>query len=339
MTTAHRDGPHPPAGTAPGAVVTLGETMALLTTPAQGRVTAGSALPVGIGGAESNVAIGLARLGVPATWISRVGDDALGTYVIREIRAEGVQVVAHRDDTAPTGLMLKELRGGLPRRIRYYRSGSAASHLSAADVDEAAVAAADVLHLTGITPALGPGPLAAVEHAIATARSSGTLVSFDVNYRATLWPRSEAAPVLTRLASLADLLFAGPAEAALLLGTDEPRHEPADVETGAALARKLARLGPGTVVVKLGALGALALRHGETHRAPARPVTVVDAVGAGDAFVAGYLSGVVGGAPVADCLSTGNLLGAAVCAAPGDWEGLPTREELAARSDDEEVIR
>jgi 2-dehydro-3-deoxygluconokinase len=319
-------------------VVTVGETMALLDAPSSGRLGAGSALPVGIGGAESNVAIGLARLGVDATWVSRVGDDALGTFLTREIRAEGVRVLATRDPVAPTGLMLKEHRNGRPWRVRYYRSGSAASRLSPADVDAVAdeIARADVLHLTGITAALGRSPRAAVERAMAVARDAGTLVSFDVNHRATLWPDDEAAPVLARLAAAADLVFAGPEEACLLL--DRPAG-PNGFDDGEALARELAKRGPATVVVKLGALGAVALSGDEVHRAAALPVAVADPVGAGDAFVAGYLSAVVEGASLPDRLRTGNACGAAVCAAPGDWEGLPTRAELADLNEHEEVVR
>ncbi|MGC7101808.1 sugar kinase [Amycolatopsis lurida] len=177
-------------------VVTLGETMALLSTPPWGRVTGGSALPVGIGGAESNVAIGLARLGVPATWISRVGEDALGELVTREIRAEGVRVLAGTDAEAPTGLMLKELRDGKPRRVRYYRRGSAASRLSRSDIDPGVIQRAGVVHLTGITAALGPGPRDVLRHVIELAHDAGTLVSFDVNHRATLWTDEQARPVL-----------------------------------------------------------------------------------------------------------------------------------------------
>jgi len=320
------------------AVVTVGETMALLDAPASGRI-AGSALPLGIGGAESNVAIGLTRLGVDCAWVSRVGDDALGTYLTREIRAEGVRVLVTRDPAAPTGLMLKEHRNGRPWRVRYYRAGSAASRLSPADVDAVAdeIAAADVLHLTGITPALGPAPLAASERAAQVARAAGTLVSFDVNHRATLWSDAEAGPVLARLAAAADLLFAGPEEAALVLGRAAPGAVTFD--DGELLARELAEHGPGTVVVKLGALGSLALHGDEVHRAPALPVTVVDPVGAGDAFVAGYLSEVVAGAAVPDALRTGNACGAAVCGVPGDWEGLPTRGELADLGGGQEVAR
>lgn len=325
-----------------GSVVTLGETMALLDAPAVGGLGPGASLPLGLGGAESNVAIGLARLGVECTWISRVGDDALGRFVTREIRAEGVRVLASRDPDAPTGLMLKEHRDGRPWRVRYYRSGSAASRLAPADVDEppatAAIADADVLHLTGITAALGPAPLAAVEHAVDIARAAGTLVCFDVNHRATLWSDDEAAPVLARLAAAADVVFAGPEEAALVLGRDRPTG-PVTFDDGETLAREMAKRGPATVVVKLGALGALALLGDEVHRAPARPVTVVDPVGAGDAFVAGYLSELVANRAVPDCLRMGNALGAAVCGVRGDWEGLPTRDELGERPGTEDVVR
>jgi 2-dehydro-3-deoxygluconokinase len=323
---------------APGSVVTLGETMVLLTAPSGRQLRSGAGLPVGIGGAESNVAIGLARLGVRSTWISRVGDDAFGALVTREIRGEGVTVITDLDTTAPTGLMVKELRGGKPWRVRYYRSGSAASRLSPADVDAAAIADADVLHLTGITPALGTGPLRAVEHAIDIAHQSGTLVSFDVNNRATLWSAEQAAPVLARIAASVDLIFAGPEEAELILGW-EPTIGTPTIEDGENLARGLAKLGPDTVVVKLGALGALGLTDDAVHYAPAAAITVVDAVGAGDAFVAGYLSELVTDASIADCLSMGNTLGGAVCQQPGDWEGLPTRDELTEPHLAGEVLR
>ena len=322
------------------AVVTLGEAMVLLDAPASGRL--GTTLPVGIGGAESNVAIGLARLGVDCAWVSRIGDDALGTFLTREIRAEGVRVVATRDPGAPTGLMVKEHRGGRPWRVRYYRAGSAASRLSPADVDAVAdeIAAADVVHLTGITAALGASPLAAVERAMAVARAAGTVVSFDVNHRATLWSDAAAGPVLGRIAAAADLVFAGPEEAALVLGrAPAPPSDEEGFEEGEAVARELAKHGPATVVVKLGALGAVALSGDAVHRAPARPVAVVDPVGAGDAFVAGYLSEVVAGGTVPDALRTANACGGAVCGVAGDWEGLPTRAELADLGGSDEVLR
>jgi 2-dehydro-3-deoxygluconokinase len=319
-------------------VVTIGETMALLTAPSKG-LHSGSQLPVGIGGAESNVAIGLARLGVPSTWISRVGADSFGALITRELRAEGVRVIAVQDPSAPTGLMVKEHRGGTPWRVRYYRSNSAAAQLTPADLDESVIVDAEVLHLTGITPALGPGPLLTIQRAIDIARSARTLVSLDVNYRSTLWSPDEAAGVLSRLLSGVDLLFAGPEEAALLLGGDQQLPGTPTFEDGENLARGLVKLGPSTVVVKLGAVGSVAIHGDQTHRAPTRPITVVDAVGAGDAFVAGYLSEHVTGAGVPECLRVGNILGGAVCQQPGDWEGIPTREELDQAGFAGEVVR
>lgn len=315
-------------------VVTLGETMALLT-PVDDRLVAGSSLRVGIGGAESNTAIGLARLGCDVTWIGRVGDDDLGTAVVREIRAEGVRVLADRDPEAPTGIMLKELRAGRPRRVRYYRSTSAAARWCPEDLDPLVerIAGAAVLHLSGITPALGTGPLAVVRRAIAIARSAGTEVVLDVNHRRALWSDERAREVLTGLLGGVDVLLAGPDEAAMLLDRPADGEDP---ETGAELAAGLSGLGPGTVVVKLGELGAVVTGPGAGDdggtgpvHVPTRPVEVVDPVGAGDAFAAGFLAERLSGAPLRAQVALGNACGGAVCRVRGDWEGLPTRAELA----------
>ncbi|MEQ3549076.1 sugar kinase [Pseudonocardia nematodicida] len=307
-------------------VVTLGETMALLTP--DGRLVAGSSLRVGIGGAESNTAIGLARLGCDATWIGRVGDDDLGTAVLREIRAEGVRVLADRDPEAPTGVMLKEMRGGRPRRVRYYRSTSAAARWRPDDLDGVAdrIAGARVLHLTGITPALGPGPLEVVRRAITIARRAGVEVTLDVNHRRALWTDERAREVLAGLLPDVGVLLAGAEEAAMLLGRADGAET---VERGTELAAGLAGLGPPTVVVKLGELGAVADGEGGPLHLPTRPVEVVDPVGAGDAFAAGLLAARLDGLSAAEQIALGNACGGAVCREPGDWEGLPTREDLA----------
>lgn len=326
----------PEPSTAVSAVVTMGETMGLLTVPAGRRLRSELSSPIGFGGAESNVAIGLARLDVPVTWLSRVGDDAFGSLITREIRGEGVQVLAAVDTQARTGLMVKEQLHGTPWRIRYYRDGSAASRLSPADLEVAqvhhAITHARVLHLTGISAALSASALDAVRAAIQLARAAGVLVSFDVNYRAAQWPTKRAAPVLAELCSTANIVFAGTQEAALVLQTTETAES--------ALAVGLAELGADTVVIKLGARGALALTNNQAVAAAPDPIEVVDPVGAGDAFVAGYLSGLVRGASPTECLRRGNQLGAAVCLVPGDWEGLPTQEELDhLNSVQEDVLR
>ncbi len=303
-------------------VVTLGETMVCLALPEHGRSGGAVPLAIGIGGAESNVAIAVARLGVRSTWMSRVGADDFGSMVVREILGQDVRVIAHRDPGAPTGLLVKEHRQGRPSKVRYYRAGSAASRLSPADLDEAAIDEAGVLHLTGITPALGSQPAAAVDRAILVAREAETLVSFDVNYRSSLWSPSKAAPVLSRLAAGVDVVFAGLDEAQLLIGGESVAPTGDPWAAGREAATALSGLGPGHVVIKLGEHGALSLREGVIEEVRAFPVTVVDPVGAGDAFVGGYLGSLVSGQDSRACLSMGARLGALVCGARGDWEGL-----------------
>jgi 2-dehydro-3-deoxygluconokinase len=320
-------------------VVTLGETMVRLALPEHGRPGAGTPLSLGIGGAESNVAIAVARLGVASTWIGHVGDDDFGSMVIREILGEGVRVIARRDPTAPTGLLVKEHRRGRPTAVRYYRSGSAASRLTPDDLDEGAIAEAGVLHLTGITPALGNGPTAAVQRAIAVARAARAVVSFDVNYRASLWSPDAAREALAAIIPQVDVLFAGPAEAALIVHGD-PREPDGDAfAAGRDLAARLAALGPAHVVVKLGEHGALALRDGTVEEVPAYPVDVLDTVGAGDAFVGGYLAALVTGQPTKGCLETGARFGALVCGARGDWEGLLDWEGQDPAGPSTDVVR
>lgn len=325
----------------PGSIITIGETLACLSLPDHGAVRTAGGLALGVGGAESNVAIAARRLGARTTWMGRVGDDDLGSLVVRELRGADVEVVVRRDPDGPTGLMVKEHRRGRPVRVRYYRAGSAGSRLRPADVDEARVAGADALHVTGITAALGAGPLATITHAVTVARAGGTLVSFDVNHRSTLWSAAEASGPLGDLTGLADLVFAGPEEASLVLdGHAVPL--PADDPWGAAetLARRLVALGPATAVVKLGPLGALALGPDGVHRQPAHGADVVDPVGAGDAFVGGFLAETVQGRPVADAAAAGARLGALVCGVRGDWEGvLDWERDAVAAGGPAEVAR
>ena len=305
----------------PGPLLALGETMALLTTAEVGRLRHARSLTLGVAGAESNVAIGARRLGCPAAWVGRVGDDELGELVVATIRAEGVDVGGVvRDPGAPTSLMLKERRTAAMVRVRYYRRDGPGSRLAPGDLDPARVAAAGLLHLSGITPALSDSARATVEHAVELARAAGVPVSFDLNYRAALWPPDRAAAVCRDLAARADLVFAGDDEAELLGLAGDP----------AELARGLAELGAGHAVVKLGERGAVAAVDGRLHAVDPVPVPAVDPVGAGDAFVAGYLAETLAGRPVPERLATAAACGAFAVTVPGDWEGFPSRDELAA---------
>jgi 2-dehydro-3-deoxygluconokinase len=303
-----------------GSLVTLGETMALISAAGVGSLASNRDMRLSIAGAETNVAIGVARLGGSAAWISRLGTDTFGELVTRELRAEGVRAIVRTDPARPTGLMIKERPNAMRTQVRYYRTGSAASAMTAFDIDTDAIASADVLHVTGITPALGPGPASAVQQAVDTAREHNTLVSLDLNYRATLWSREDARAALTHLVNRADVVFAGPEEASLVV-PDGPVED---------LAQAMAALGPGQVILKLGAEGAYSVIAGEVRKTPAVTVPVVDTVGAGDAFVAGYLTEWMAGEGTEQRLRTAVAAGAFACTVLGDWEGLPTRADLEA---------
>ncbi|MDO7883263.1 sugar kinase [Salinibacterium soli] len=310
-------------------VVTLGETMALVRAAHVGSLATESELRLGVGGAESNVAIALTRLGTPTTWVGRVGSDPLGERILRELRAEGVDARAVVDPAAPTGLMVKESRTPASTRVMYYRAGSAGSRLSPVDLAAAGIREAGLLHVSGITPALSDSAAAAVDAAVDEAVAAGIPVSFDVNHRSSLWRDRDFGAVYRGLAARADIVFAGEDEARLL----------AEGSTPASLARAIAALGPSQVVIKLGADGCLALVDGVEHAQPAVRIEPVDTVGAGDAFVAGYLAELLAGLPVADRLATAVRTGAFACLSPGDWEGYPRRAELALLDGGEPVAR
>jgi 2-dehydro-3-deoxygluconokinase len=303
-------------------VVTLGESMVLLLAEQAGPMREATTFRRYIAGAESNLAIGLSRLGHAAGWFSRVGDDEFGRAVVFRIRGEGVDT-SHvlSDATAPTGLVIRERRDVGPIEQVYYRRGSAASRMSPADLDAAYLTSARFLHLTGITPALSESCRETVFAAASIARAAGVTVVVDPNYRAKLWDPPEAREVLRSLATHCDILLPGMDEALLLTGQSDP-------ETAA---RELHGLGPQLVVIKLGAQGALAL-DGNSHvtRSSAVPVErIIDPVGAGDAFAAGLLSGFLRGFELADALGLANRCGALAMTSPGDMEALPRWAEVA----------
>ncbi len=300
-------------------IVTLGETMGLLHSQTVGSLAHAGAMNLSVGGAESNVAIALSRLGVAARWIGRIGDDSLGVRVRRELLAEGIEVRAVVDPVAPTGLMLKERRAAESARVWYYRDHSAGSRLCVDDIDEGDIRSAALLHVTGITAGLSASALEAVLHAVGVAKDAAVPVSFDINHRSTLWKTRDPADTYRLLASQADLVFGGLDEVEMVTGRRAAPEQAAEL---------LARLGPSEVVIKLGADGCLVRANGTTVSHGAVPITVVDSVGAGDAFVGGYLAEHVSGGSIGDKMSLAVQAGAFACLSPGDWEGLPRRGEL-----------
>jgi 2-dehydro-3-deoxygluconokinase len=316
-------------------VVTLGECLIAFVATEAGPLAEAGRFDRFVAGAEANVAVGLTRLGRSADFIGRVGADGFGVAILRRLRGEGVGI-DHlvTDAEAPTGLMFRERRHLGPAQVVYMRRGSAGSRLTTEDVDAAADAGifrgARWLHLSGITPALSESAKAATFRASELAREAGLTISLDVNLRRRLWSDEAAAPVLRRLAAAADVVLGSPDELAVVAG------QPSSAAEGelAALGRAVLALGPSIVVLKLGAGGA-SLLSGDAQRAPvARPAIslpqVVDPVGAGDAFCAGFIAAWLEALSLAEALEWANACGAAAAATLGDQTGLPTSEELAA---------
>jgi 2-dehydro-3-deoxygluconokinase len=300
-------------------VLTAGETMALLD-PLDDRVEAGTVFRLRVAGAESNFAIALTRLGVEAAWVSRLGVDTFGDLIASTLAAEGLDLRhVQRDPARPTGVYFKERREGATR-VFYYRAGSAASALTPDDVSDEALDGVELVHLTGITAALSPSARELVLDLARRAQSRGVRVLFDPNYRAPLWESPAAAA-----AALEDVL---PSVDWYLCGLDEGN---ALFGTGSAeeLVAAIERAGAGGTVVRVGARGALVQDGGQLVEVPPpRLEAVLDEVGAGDGFAAGFAYGLLRGWDPPASARVGNAVAAAALRGTGDWETYPRLEEL-----------
>jgi len=276
-------------------MITLGETMALITPAHAEPLRAAREVRLLAGGAESNVAMHAAQLGVPTAWVSAVGDDALGVRVCDEVAGRGVDTRwVTVDPGAPTGVYFKDPGHG----VLYYRRGSAAARMCPASVADVPLEDAEVVHISGITPALSASCAALIDTVIDRVTAGPGIVAFDVNHRPALWAPGAAPSALLPLARRADLVFVGLDEAECLWHT-------ATADDVRALLPE-----PTTLVVKDGDVGATEYRRaaGADHRTfvPAIPTKVVEAVGAGDAFAAGYLAALLRGADAAARLHGGH---------------------------------
>jgi 2-dehydro-3-deoxygluconokinase len=301
-------------------LLTFGETMALMMPTSGKGLEYTSQLHQLFGGAESNVAIGVARLGRRAGWFGLLGNDPLGRMILKKIRGEGVDVSrAALIPEMPTGLMIREVLMG-KTSVYYYRKNSAASRMSPKHLDESYIAQAKILHVTGITAALSETCRATAIEAMRLARKNGVKVSFDPNLRLKLWSIEEARPVLLEMAKEADIFLPGLDELKLLYQTEDWNE----------------------IVAKLRELSAVSIVKGgndETYVVDKDTVTavpyfrvehVVDTVGAGDGFCAGFLVGLLKGYPYPEAVRIGNLVGSMVIQTEGDWEGIPTWEQVQA---------
>ncbi|MFC8229206.1 sugar kinase [Streptomyces sp. NPDC057287] len=295
-------------------VACVGETMAALVPDPAAPLEGATGLGIRIAGAESNVAVYLADHGVPARWVSALGDDPFGRRIRSEVAASGVDVSGvSTDPHRPTGLLVKD-PGPDGTRVHYYRRGSAASALTARVLDEDAVRTAGLVHLSGITPALSAGCRELVAALLEPPPAERPRpVSFDVNHRPALWTDGTAPAVLLAFARRADITFVGLDEAQALWGEEL---------TDAAAVRELLPE-PGVLVVKDGGTDATAFDGAGAHRVPARRVDVVEPVGAGDAFAAGFLAGLLGGESTVRALRLGHITAGAALRVTGDHGPLP----------------
>lgn len=313
-------------------VLTFGEAMALFVADDSGPLDRVVQFHRRTAGADTNVAIGLSRLGFDVRWLSRVGEDHNGTFLQRALEAEGLDCRhLKRDPNHATGLVFKARAvDGADPHVEYVRRGSAASHLCIDDCADVELDAARHLHATGIPPALSPTARELSFELLSRARAAGLSISFDPNLRPTLWP-SEAVMIetLNALAAKADIVMPGLSEGRLLTG----RETPYDI-AGDYLDR-----GARAVVIKLGPEGSYfrtAETEGSVKGAPVK--TVIDTVGAGDGFAVGIISAYLDGLDWHAALNRGNLIGARQVQVIGDMEGLPSREELVAMERSGEAI-
>ena len=304
-------------------VITIGEAMAMFVAREPGELSGVEHFFKRIAGAELNVATGLARLGMKVSWVSRVGDDSFGHFVLDSLKKEGIDASGVTlDGRYPTGFQLKsKVENGTDPTVEYFRKGSAASHLSKEDFRAGCFGIARHLHLSGVAAALSHSSYELLEHAATAMKAAGKTISFDPNLRPSLW-NSEAEMVekLNRLAFQADWVLPGLKEGTILTGEKTPE----------GIADFYLRRGVKAVAIKTGADGAwFRTADGEEGAVAAVKVdNVVDTVGAGDGFAVGVISALLEGKTLPQAVARGNKIGSLAIQVQGDSEGLPTREAL-----------
>lgn len=304
-------------------VITIGEAMAMFVATQTGDLADVEQFIKRVAGAELNVATGLARLGLKVGWVSRVGNDSFGRFVLNTLKKEGIDAQGVTLDARfATGFQLKsKVENGTDPIVEYFRKGSAASHLSVEDYDETYFSGARHLHLSGVAAALSASSYELLAHTARSMKAQGKTLSFDPNLRPVLW-KSEAEMVekLNRLAFQADWVLPGLKEGMILTGQQTPE----------GIADFYLRHGVKAVVLKTGADGAwYKTAEGEKGSvAPVKVDNVVDTVGAGDGFAVGVISALLEGRSLQQAITRGNKIGALAIQVQGDSEGLPTRDAL-----------
>lgn len=301
-------------------LITFGETSAVFVARDIGRMRYCRDFTIRPGGAEATVAVGVKRLGLEAAWMSALGDDEPGHYLRNLIAGEGVDVSrVAMTRNRPTAIFLRERLPAGQARHFYYRRGSAFSEFGPEMLDEAFIASARYLHITGITPALSERCDAACWRALEIAKAHGLTVSFDPNVRLSLWSADEARQKLARYMSAADLVLPGLEDLQMLYG-------PIDAQTAL---RTLSELGCQRFILKSGIDSVIVHEDGQSCSLPVEIIRdPVDLMGAGDAFAAGCLAGLMRSMTLEQCARLGMAVASMAIQMPGNIEAMPTWEEV-----------
>lgn len=298
--------------------------MALLIADSTGLLEDVEHFTRSLSGAEVNVSIGLSRLGHEVSYMTRLGDDPFGRYIEKKLKEDniGTEFVTY-DPVYRTGIQLKNrVTDGSDPYAPYYRKGSAASHITTAEIDMIDFSDIDHVHVTGIPPALSKTSRAATYRLMERAKENNVFLTFDPNLRPALWESEEVMiEVINDLASKADIILPGIEECKILVGSE-------DFNTIADFYKKK---GIKTIVIKNGANGAYVCDGDESYTVEGFKVEeVVDTVGAGDGFAVGIISGRLEGLSLKEMVRRGNAIGAIQVTNISDNAGLPTHEELEA---------
>lgn len=301
-------------------IITIGDGMITFDPKAKGPLRFVSQFERKIGGAELNVIIGCARLGLKAGWISRLGKDEFGRHIINTVRGEGIDVSeVQLMDGYATSLNFKEVQESGAGKTFYYRKNSPTETLTPELLPEDYIREAKILHVTGVFPAIDGQNSAVILKALQVAKENNVKVSFDPNIRLKLWSKEKARATLLTYLPYVDYLLAGRDELELLFETDQDEK----------LINELQKFNIEQIVVKDGDNGCYLLDAEEWIHFPGVEVKkVVDTVGAGDGFDAGFLYGTVKGWDLSKTLQLANAVGAMVVQVNGDNEGLPYFEEV-----------
>ncbi|MBA8829028.1 sugar kinase [Alpinimonas psychrophila] len=287
-------------------VLCIGETMVMVTPISGGHLDGDSQYILRPGGAESNVALILAALGHDVAWAGYLGADPFGAIICSELRAASVDISAViRTSDFPTGVYFKDPHPE-GTSVYYYRAGSAASTMGPGSFSELHGTTPRAIHLSGITAAISVSCRELLNEFIFNRVLGEALVSFDVNHRPALWGDRDPAFELLELAQASDVVFVGLDEASALWGVSSAEEVREVIDK------------PSTLVVKDGGIEAVSFSPDEVARVPAKRVKILDPVGAGDAFAAGWLSGMLRGSNAVERLSLGHLAASRVLASTTD---------------------